>query len=127
MSNIYDSANELSRGLRELPEYKAVKEAKDAIQADEQASKIFADYLAFQKEIQVMAQTGQMPDVSFQEKMQSFSKQIQENALLSDFFAKQQQLSIYLSDIEKIVFEPVSELLKSVSYTHLTLPTICSV
>ena len=23
MSNIYDSANELSRGLRELPEYKA--------------------------------------------------------------------------------------------------------
>ena len=31
MSNIYDSANELSRGLRELPEYKAVKTAKDAI------------------------------------------------------------------------------------------------
>ena len=112
MSNIYDSANELSRGLRELPEYKAVKAAKDAIQADEQASKIFADYLAFQQEIQVMAQTGQMPDTPFQEKMQSFSKQIQENALLSDFFAKQQQLSIYLSDIEKIVFEPVSELLK---------------
>ena len=112
MSNIYDSANELSRGLRELPEYKAVKTAKDAIQADEQASKIFADYLAFQQEIQVMAQTGQMPDAPFQEKMQSFSKQIQENALLSDFFAKQQQLSIYLSDIEKIVFEPVSELLK---------------
>ena len=83
MSNIYDSANELSRGLRELPEYKAVKAAKDAIQADEQASKIFADYLAFQQEIQVMAQTGQMPDASFQEKMQSFSKQIQENA---DFF-----------------------------------------
>ena len=108
MSNIYDSANELSRGLRELPEYKAVKAAKDAIQA----SKIFADYIAFQQEIQVMVQTGQMPDASFQEKMQSFSKQIQENALLSDFFAKQQQLSIYLSDIEKIVFEPVSELLK---------------
>ena len=68
MSNIYDSANELSRGLRELPEYKAVKAAKDAIQADEQASKIFADYIAFQQEIQVMAQTGQMPDASFQEK-----------------------------------------------------------
>ena len=112
MSNIYDSANELSRGLRELPEYKAVKAAKDAIQADEQASKIFADYLAFQQEIQVMAHTGQMPDASFQEKMQTFSNVIQGNALLSDFFAKQQQLSIYLSDIEKIVFEPVSELLK---------------
>lgn len=112
MSNIYDSANELSRGLRELPEYKAVKAAKEAISADAEASKIFTEYLAFQEEIQRLAQTGQMPDASFQEKMQSFSKQIQENALLSDFFAKQQQLSIYLSDIEKIIFEPVSELLK---------------
>ena len=112
MSNIYDSANELSRGLRELPEYKAVKEARDAIQADAEARKIFADYIAFQHEIQVMAQTGQMPDASFQETMESFGKQIQGNALLSVFFAKQQQLSIYLSDIEKIVFEPISELLK---------------
>ena len=53
-----------------------------------------------------------MPDASFQEKMESFGKLIQGNALLSEFFAKQQQLSIYLSDIEKIVFEPISELLK---------------
>ena len=89
MSNIYDSANALSHGLRELPEYKAVKEARDAIQADAEASKIFADYIAFQQELQTLAQTGQMPDASFQEK-----------------------LSIYLSDIEKIVFEPISELLK---------------
>ena len=52
MSNIYDSANELSRGLRELPEYKAVKAAKDAISADAEASKIFTEYVAFQEEIQ---------------------------------------------------------------------------
>ena len=112
MSNIYDSANELSRGLRELPEYKAVKEAKDAIQADAEANKIFEDYIAFQQEIQFMGQTGQMPDASFQGKMDSISKQIEGNDLVSSFFNKQQQLSIYLSDIERIVFEPISELLK---------------
>ena len=44
--------------------------------------------------------------------MENFGKQIQGNSLLSEFFTKQQQLAIYLSDIEKIVFEPVSELLK---------------
>ena len=55
MSNIYDSANELSRGLRELPEYKAVKAAKDAIAADAEASKIFTEYVAFQEEIQKLA------------------------------------------------------------------------
>lgn len=31
MSNIYDSANELSRGLRELPEYKAVKTDRKSV------------------------------------------------------------------------------------------------
>lgn len=49
MSNIYDSANDLSRGLRGLPEYKAVKAAKDAIAADAEASKIFTEYLAFKR------------------------------------------------------------------------------
>lgn len=70
------------------------------------------EYLAFQEEIQKLAHTGQMPDASFQAKMEGFGKQIQGNSLLSEFFTKQQQLAIYLSDIEKIVFEPVSELLK---------------
>ena len=98
MLNIYDSANELSRGLRELPEYKAVKAAKDAIQADAEASKIFTDYVAFQEEIQKLVQTGQIPDASFQEKMESFGKQIQGNTLLSEFFTKQQQFFQYRID-----------------------------
>ena len=33
MANIYDLANELSRTLRDLPEYKAVVESKQAIEA----------------------------------------------------------------------------------------------
>ena len=33
MANIYDLANELSRHLRDLPEYKAVVESKQAIEA----------------------------------------------------------------------------------------------
>lgn len=80
MSNIYDSANDLSRGLRGLPEYKAVKAAKDAIAADAEASKIFTEYLAFQEEIQKLAQTGQMPDASFQAKMKALVNRFKEIA-----------------------------------------------
>ena len=71
MSNIYDSANELSRGLRELPEYKAVKAAKDAIQYRCWGKQNLYRYVAFQEEIQGLAQTGQMPDASFQAKMEN--------------------------------------------------------
>lgn len=112
MANIYDLANELSRGIRDLPEYKAVETAKAAIAADESASKIFADYVTFQTQLQTMAQTGQMPDADFQKKMQEFGTLIQGNALLSEFFNKQQQLSVYLTDVERIIFEPVQDLLK---------------
>ena len=112
MSNIYDSANALSRGLRELPEYKAVKEARDAIQADAEASKILQIILLFNMKSKSWHKLVKFQMLLSKKKMESFGKQIQGNSLLSEFFAKQQQLSIYLSDIEKIVFEPISELLK---------------
>ena len=47
MSNIYDVANELSRGIRDLPEYKAVLASKEAIDADADAKALFGDYLVF--------------------------------------------------------------------------------
>ena len=33
MSNIYDSANQIEREIRELPEFKALKEAYEKVQA----------------------------------------------------------------------------------------------
>ena len=41
MSNIYDVANQLERELRQLPEYKAVLEAKSAIDSDSDAKSLW--------------------------------------------------------------------------------------
>ena len=40
-TNIYDLANQLERSIRLLPEYKAVEEAKQAIEADADAKAVF--------------------------------------------------------------------------------------
>ena len=112
MSNIYDLANELSRNLRTLPEYQAAAEAKKAVDADSSASKILTDYWDFQTELQNLAQAGQMPTQEHQDKMQAFGLAIQSNPALKTFFDKQQALSIYLADMERIIFEPVHELMK---------------
>ena len=45
MANIYDVANELSRTLRDLPEYKAVVESKQAIEANPEAKTLFDEYV----------------------------------------------------------------------------------
>ena len=53
MANIYDVANELSRTLRDLPEYKAVVESKQAIEANPEAKTLFDEYVAFQNQLHI--------------------------------------------------------------------------
>ena len=112
MTNIYDLANELSRGLRDLPEYKAVVASKEAIDTDPTAKALFDDYLAFQHELQAVIQSGQMPSAEQQTKIQEFAGKIQGNSVVNEFFAKQQQLSVYIGDLEKIIFDPIEDLFK---------------
>ncbi|WP_303975482.1 YlbF/YmcA family competence regulator [Streptococcus merionis] len=109
--NIYDLANGLERALRQLPEYKAVADAKAQIDADQAASDLFKEYTAFQGELQGLMQTGQAPGQDLQERMQAMSAQLQENPVVAEYFTKQQQLSVYLADIERIIFSPLQDLL----------------
>ena len=112
MSNVYDLANELNRTIRQLPEYQAALEAKKAIDADPKAKQLLADYLAFQVNLQAILQAGQMPGESYQKQLEDFASKIQAQPALSNFFAKQQQLGIYMADIEKLIIEPMQDLLK---------------
>ena len=104
MANIYDVANELSRTLRDLPEYKAVVESKQAIEANPEAKTLFDEYVAFQ--------SGQLPTEAVQQEMKDYMEKIQASPIVNEFFTKQQQLSIYLADLEKIIFEPIQDLYK---------------
>ena len=110
-TNIYDLANQLERSIRLLPEYKAVEAAKAAIEADADAKAILDEYLAFQKELQGLMQTGQMPGPDLQKRMEDISQKVEKNSLVSEYFGKQQQLSIYVADLEKIIFRPLRDLL----------------
>lgn len=110
-TNIYDLANQLERSIRLLPEYKAVEVAKAVIEADADAKAILDEYLAFQRELQGLMQTGQMPGPDLQKRMEDISQKVEKNSLVSEYFGKQQQLSIYMADLEKIIFRPLRDLL----------------
>ena len=87
MTNIYDLANELERGIRALPEYKTLVEKKEAIM-----------------------QAGKMPTAEEQASVQELGQKVEANALLKEYLAAQQGLSVYLNDIEGIIFKPLQEL-----------------
>lgn len=110
-TNIYDVANELERAIRNLPEYKAAEVAKLSVEGNPEAKQILDNYVTYQKTLQEQLQAGKIPDGDVQAKMQEFSKQVQGNVLLTEYFSKQQQLSIYIADLEKIIFKPLQDLL----------------
>ena len=49
MSNIYDSANQIEREIRELQEFKALEEAYAKVKANEEAHRLFKDFQAAYK------------------------------------------------------------------------------
>jgi len=87
MTNIYDLANELERGIRALPEYKT-----------------------FQEDFYAKMQAGTMPTAEEQAAVQELGQKVEANALLKEYLAAQQGLSVYLNDIERIIFKPLQEL-----------------
>ncbi|OZV23438.1 hypothetical protein RO09_02880 [Streptococcus sobrinus] len=111
-TNIYDLANELERGIRALPEYQTLVEQKAKVDANQEAKQLFTEFTSFQEGVYKAMQTGQMPSQDDQKKMQEMGQKIGANPILKSYLEAQQALSVYLSDIEKIVFGPLAELNK---------------
>jgi len=109
-TNIYDLANELERGIRALPEYKTLVEKKEAIAADAEASALFKEFTDFQEDFYAKMQSGTMPTAEEQAAVQELGQKVEANALLKEYLAAQQGLSVYLNDIERIIFKPLQEL-----------------
>ena len=70
------------------------------------------DPLHFQNQLQGLMQSGQLPTEAVQQEMKDYMEKIQASPIVNEFFTKQQQLSIYLADLEKIIFEPIQDLYK---------------
>lgn len=112
MANIYDLANELERGIRGLDEYKAVQAAKAKIETDETAKNLWQEFVATQEKMQALMQSGQAPSQEEQTAIMDLGQKIEENPILKNYFDQQQRLSVYIADIEKIIFAPLQELVK---------------
>ena len=87
-------------------------ESKQAIEANPEAKTLFDEYVSFQNQLQGLMQSGQLPTEAVQQEMKDYMEKIQASPIVNEFFTKQQQLSIYLADLEKIIFEPIQDLYK---------------
>lgn len=79
MSNIYDTANQLERDLRELQEFKTVKESFEAIYVDETAKALFDEFRTVNIELQQKQFSGQEITEEDIQKAQELGQKVSEN------------------------------------------------
>ena len=101
--NIYDTANQLERDIRETDQYKALVEAYEAIQADEDANAVLGEFQELQQELFQKQQTGVEITEEDSLQAQNVSGKMSENELTMELMF----MAIYTSVIRHLNMIPV--------------------
>lgn len=109
MVNIYDIANQLANDLRETQQFLALKEAMDAVKADEDSLALFKELDAAQMEIMEAQQTGKELTEEQQDDFKSLNERVSQNTTLQSMLLAEQAVYTLLNDVQKNIGQPLSE------------------
>ena len=108
--NIYDSANQIEREIREMDEFKALQAAFDAMKADTESFELFKNF----QELQVELLQKQMQGIEYSEEdaqqAQEMAVKVQGTAVIQELMQKEQAFSVIINDLNRIIMKPVQEL-----------------
>jgi cell fate (sporulation/competence/biofilm development) regulator YlbF (YheA/YmcA/DUF963 family) len=107
--NIYDSAHELAKNLKNSEEYHSFLQAKKIVDNDEQAKKMVKDFLAKQMELEMEMMAGKGQDQRKTAELQKMYELISLNTKARDFMQAHIRFQRVMSDVYKIIGEAVAE------------------
>lgn len=108
--NIYDTANQLERDLRELPEFLAVKSAYDKVKENEISYELFKAFQKLQFDLQQKQISGE--EITQEDSIASheIAAKIQADDLIAELMQKEQILSTIINDLNQVIMRPIQEL-----------------
>lgn len=110
MVNIYDTANQLEKELRETSQYKELEEAHANVLADEEAAKIYNEFQSFQQKVHQKQQAGEEITEEETQEAQVLPIKMNSNELTKELMDKAQELNALLTEINGIIMKPVQEI-----------------
>lgn len=113
MNNIYDTANQLEREIRQLPEFKALTEAYGEVKADEEAYQIFKAFQDLQMKLQDKSMKGEEFSEDDAKEAQDMAQKVQSKEVINKMLEKEQTLSLVINDLNRIIMTPLHELYQS--------------
>lgn len=112
MNNIYDTANNLERDLRQTDQYKALEAAFGTMKNDTESYNVFKEFQNAQFEIQQMMSQGTNPDEDKMKEWQETAAKIEKYPLVKDLMTQEQAMDNLMQDINQIVTKPMADLYK---------------
>lgn len=110
MPNIYDSAYELEKSIRESEEFKNLKEAYEAVMNDETAKQMFENFRDTQTQLQEKQMQGQEISEEEVEKARQVVELVQQHEDISKLMEQEQRLNLVINDVSQIITKPLEEL-----------------
>ncbi|MBK0347398.1 YlbF family regulator [Aerococcaceae bacterium zg-ZJ1578] len=108
-NNIYDTANQLERDLRNLDAYKTLVSSMKAIQEDEASNALFEEFKQLTQSFQMKQMTGEQPTEEEIKHYQEFSEKVVANESIKKLMESERQLSQVMEDINRIITVPLQE------------------
>ena len=110
--NIYDTANQLAREIKESEEYVTYKIAKEAINLNYELKEKLEEFEKARYEAQIIAlQTGKDDEQKLR-KVQELYGQLIQNQEASKYFDAEVKFNVMIADINKIIAESIQSLIK---------------
>ncbi|WP_282920074.1 YlbF family regulator [Ignavigranum ruoffiae] len=109
-NNIYDTANQLERDLRNLESYQALKEIMAEIHNNAQSADLFSDY---RKQTQAYQQKILKAEQVTEEELaqlQDLTDKVKKDPLINKLMQEEQRVSQVIHDIYGMINRPLEEL-----------------
>lgn len=110
MMNPYDAAHRLAKAMRESQEFKEMKEAQEALKADDPARKMLLDFRSKQFELQKQKLSGIEVAEEQEEKLEKLLEIVNMNMVARRFLQAEYKVAVLLQDVQKIIAEATGEI-----------------
>ncbi|MGB9792828.1 MAG: YlbF family regulator [Thermacetogeniaceae bacterium] len=107
--NVYDTAHALARALRDCEEYRALKEAKDRLEADPVNKEMLLEFRRRQWEIEADQALGKEVDEEKLKRVRQLGELVNNNPTLREYLAAEFRFARLMRDIQKILADALSE------------------
>ena len=110
MSNLYDTANQLERELRQSEEFSAVKSAFEAVQQSEEAKALFEEFRDMNGKFLQKQMNGEELTEEDTTYANDLYQKASSNEAIQTLMQAEQRLNVMMQDINRILTTSLQEL-----------------